>query len=265
MESLLGDKSSVDESQARPTGGDLPNRNNGEAVGFPTVRLATSPALRHTSRASLPGQPRSRSMILLTSLPLRWERPTSRKHSPTWPTSIGRNRIVTAENRRHSKDPWSRWRTDVTVKDRGGLRMASPPKTPTCRREGVRCLRSCLSGWRVVVVTRSVGYGPTSGSWPSQRRLVVGQVLWWNPLPRRHSTAGGCEEVDRTGRSSAWLERLLWEQEVAGSNPVVPTQLDFEPFGEFVKRLSLFQFKTYVAESSVQRYGFQNPPFFKHL
>src|SRR6478672_2767890 len=26
-----------------------------------------------------------------------------------------------------------------------------------------------------------------------------------------------------TGCSSAWLERLLWEQEVAGSNPVTPT------------------------------------------
>ena len=30
-----------------------------------------------------------------------------------------------------------------------------------------------------------------------------------------------------TGRSSAWLERLLWEQEVARSNRVAPT---FKPF-----------------------------------
>ena len=29
---------------------------------------------------------------------------------------------------------------------------------------------------------------------------------------------------NQTGRSSAWLERLLWEQEVACSNHVVPTQ-----------------------------------------
>ena len=28
----------------------------------------------------------------------------------------------------------------------------------------------------------------------------------------------------QSGRSSAWLERLLWEQEVACSNHVAPTQ-----------------------------------------
>ena len=27
----------------------------------------------------------------------------------------------------------------------------------------------------------------------------------------------------RTGCGSAWLERLVWDQEVAGSNPVTPT------------------------------------------
>lgn len=26
-----------------------------------------------------------------------------------------------------------------------------------------------------------------------------------------------------TGRSSAWLERMVWDHEVAGSNPVAPT------------------------------------------
>src|SRR6476620_11049412 len=29
-----------------------------------------------------------------------------------------------------------------------------------------------------------------------------------------------------TGCSSAWLERLLWEQEVAGSNPVTPIRMN---------------------------------------
>ena len=27
----------------------------------------------------------------------------------------------------------------------------------------------------------------------------------------------------KTGCGSAWLERLIWDQEVAGSNPVTPT------------------------------------------
>ena len=28
-----------------------------------------------------------------------------------------------------------------------------------------------------------------------------------------------------TGCGSAWLERLVWDQEVAGSNPVTPTEI----------------------------------------
>src|SRR3954469_5194602 len=37
------------------------------------------------------------------------------------------------------------------------------------------------------------------------------------------SPAGRIEHSSRPpGRSAAWLARLLWEQEVAGSNPAVP-------------------------------------------
>ena len=30
-------------------------------------------------------------------------------------------------------------------------------------------------------------------------------------------------QKQKTGCGSAWLERLVWDQEVAGSNPVTPT------------------------------------------
>ena len=33
----------------------------------------------------------------------------------------------------------------------------------------------------------------------------------------------GCAQVLIAGCGSAWLERLVWDQEVAGSNPVTPT------------------------------------------
>ena len=32
--------------------------------------------------------------------------------------------------------------------------------------------------------------------------------------------------ITLTGCGSAWLERLIWDQEVAGSNPVTPTMYD---------------------------------------
>ena len=34
-----------------------------------------------------------------------------------------------------------------------------------------------------------------------------------------------------SGCGSAWLERLVWDQEVAGSNPVTPIFYSYEPGG----------------------------------
>ena len=41
------------------------------------------------------------------------------------------------------------------------------------------------------------------------------------------------------GCSATWIARLHGVQKVAGSNPVTPTKVVFEPFGQLVERLSL--------------------------
>ena len=40
---------------------------------------------------------------------------------------------------------------------------------------------------------------------------------------------------ESTGCGSAWLERLIWDQEVAGSNPVTPTQNSLKPYAGVVQ------------------------------
>lgn len=43
-----------------------------------------------------------------------------------------------------------------------------------------------------------------------------------------HLRRGFPLECPRSGRGSAWLERLVRDQEVGGSNPLAPTILDFD-------------------------------------
>ena len=49
-------------------------------------------------------------------------------------------------------------------------------------------------------------------------------------LPMRYYLTCVVKYVVMTGCGSAWLERLLWEQEVAGSNPVTPISVCKENF-----------------------------------
>lgn len=57
---------------------------------------------------------------------------------------------------------------------------------------------------------------------------------------RQFATRLYSAHVNPSGCSSAWLERYVRDVEVAGSNPVIPTIPQSEPFGENVERLSLF-------------------------
>ena len=51
----------------------------------------------------------------------------------------------------------------------------------------------------------------------------LGSCMSLRPIaPRAQEVVARRAKVSRTGRSSAWLERLLWEQEAPGSNPGVP-------------------------------------------
>ena len=46
-----------------------------------------------------------------------------------------------------------------------------------------------------------------------------------------------CDDLPASERSSAWLERVVWVHEVAGSNPVAPTILFSRPVVQFIHRV----------------------------
>ena len=52
-------------------------------------------------------------------------------------------------------------------------------------------------------------------------KIFVDNVL--RILYNKSCVTGWAYGFDVAGCGSAWLERLVWDQEVAGSNPVTPT------------------------------------------
>ena len=60
------------------------------------------------------------------------------------------------------------------------------------------------------------------------------------------------------GVAQLGLERLVRDQEVAGSNPVTPTFFRDKPFGEYVEGLSYFRDESCAVEPAVQKHDFED-------
>ena len=99
----------------------------------------------------------------------------------------------------HGQRTGSGHRRRTVAAGRGGLR-------PRARLVHWRWLDSFGRRCRISAVTAA------GGSWEALRRLGS------RPMDGRL-------RIGSTGCGAAWLARLLWEQEAAGSNPAIPTNL----------------------------------------
>ena len=68
-------------------------------------------------------------------------------------------------------------------------------------------------------------------------------------------------------RSSAWLEHLLWEQDVAGSNPVAPTILFSKENAEQLKRERVINYRldADAGRQTMPSVGPKSFPFLVHV
>lgn len=101
--------------------------------------------------------------------------------------------------------------------------------------------------------------------------LKNGAFRWWVPKSLALNEPTCCaifcqpnavSRIPRRGNSRGVAQPGLARQtgglKVAGSNPVAPTILNFEPFRENVEGLSLFFDETYVAQCTVQTNGIKD-------
>lgn len=77
---------------------------------------------------------------------------------------------------------------------------------------------------------RTIAPGPTKGSGIFFVAYPLDLGTYLNKKDSRPFCRKARDQSKKTpGRSSAWLERMVWDHEVAGSNPVAPTFFRNEP------------------------------------
>src|SRR6185312_3524305 len=71
-------------------------------------------------------------------------------------------------------------------------------------------------------------------------QVALSVLRHFDKLGASNSMASELCGASESGCSSAWLERLVRDQEAGGSNPLSPTIFRNEPFGENVEGLSQY-------------------------
>lgn len=109
----------------------------------------------------------------------------------------------------------------VPVRGRGGVTRIRGPEWSGGAGDENRTRMTSLEGWGSTIELRPRGIGDFEfplDSWSRRRQEYSLPSLGRTPVPGVRSL------VRCTGCSAAWLARMLWEHEAAGSNPATPTK-----------------------------------------
>lgn len=70
-------------------------------------------------------------------------------------------------------------------------------------------------------------------AWKKKIKKVKKVVDIYLPLPYNITCVTERRRGNTSGCGSVWLERLIWDQEVAGSSPVTPTKKFLSPSSDY--------------------------------
>ena len=201
--------------------GDGGRRARGDVLRHPVAgRLAGGPRRRSTSATRPPSPPRLAALVLEQGLPART------LLNVNVPPGKPRARPITVQGRREHEgtilegiDPrrrpyfWIEEGRDRWVSGRD-VRHPRGPRAASSRSRRCRPTPRTTARWRPA----RLGAAPPKAE-------AAQAVERWCPSGSRGRRRAIVLGVCRSGRGSAWLERLVRDQEVGGSNPLAPTIL----------------------------------------